>query len=121
MTEADCIFCRIAAGTAPADELYRDEAIIAFRDLHPQAPVHVLVVPREHIPSLLDLEPRHAEIVGRLHLVARSLAERLAVADRGYRTVFNCGNEAGQSVWHIHLHLLAGRPMGWPPWPATGG
>jgi len=115
----NCIFCGIAAGTEPARELYRDEEIIAFHDIRPQAPVHVLVIPREHIATLMDIAPRHAAMLGRLHLVARDLARRLGLADSGYRTLFNCGRDPGQSVWHIHLHLLGGRPMGWPPWPVS--
>lgn len=116
---AQCVFCGIVDGTEPARELYRDERIVAFHDLRPQAPVHVLIIPREHIPTVLDIRPRHAEVLGRLHVVARDLAGELGLAGSGYRTLFNCGRDAGQSVWHIHLHLLGGRPMGWPPWPVS--
>lgn len=114
-----CVFCGIVAGSEPARELYRDDAVVAFHDINPQAPVHVLVIPREHIATVLDIAPHHAEVLGRLHLVARDLAHELGLADSGYRTLFNCGRDAGQSVWHIHLHLLGGRPMGWPPWPVS--
>ena len=114
---AHCVFCGIAAGTEPARLLHEDGDVVAFHDINPQAPVHVLIIPREHIATVADIEPRHAPVLGQLHLVARDLARQLGVARTGYRTLFNCGRDAGQSVWHIHLHLLAGRPMGWPPWP----
>lgn len=114
---AHCVFCGIAAGTEPARILHQDDAVVAFHDTSPQAPLHVLIIPREHIATVAEIEPRHAPMLGRLHLVARDLARQLGVAETGYRTLFNCGRDAGQSVWHIHLHLLAGRPMGWPPWP----
>ena len=114
---AQCVFCGIAAGTEPARVVHADDEVLAFHDINPQAPVHLLVIPREHIATVADIEPRHAAMLGRLHLVARDLATELGVAESGYRTLFNCGRDAGQSVWHIHLHLLAGRPMGWPPWP----
>jgi histidine triad (HIT) family protein len=114
---SDCVFCRIVAGTEPARVLHRDDDIVAFHDINPQAPVHVLVVPTEHIATVNDIRERHATMLGRLHLVAGDLARRQGVAAGGYRTLFNCGGDAGQSVWHIHLHLLGGRRMGWPPWP----
>lgn len=112
-----CIFCAIVAGTRPAAILYNDEEIIAFRDINPQAPVHGLIVPREHIPAVQDCEPRHAVVVGRMHLIANRLARELGLLPGGYRLVINCGPDAGQSVGHLHLHLLGGRRMGWPPWP----
>lgn len=111
----DCIFCRIAAGEIKADILHQDERVVAFRDLNPQAPVHVLVIPRRHISTTNDLTPADAELVGAMLLAAKQVAEREGVASRGYRTLINCNAEAGQSVFHIHLHLLGGRPMGWPP------
>lgn len=113
----DCIFCRLIRGDLPAERLLEDEHVLAFHDIHPQAPVHVLVVPREHIVNLNDLQPRHAELIGRLHLAAAQIARRLGVDQSGYRTVINSGDEGGQTVGHLHLHLLGGRRMLWPPWP----
>ncbi|HOX06005.1 MAG TPA: histidine triad nucleotide-binding protein [Planctomycetota bacterium] len=111
----DCIFCKIAAGQIPAKKVFEDGEIVAFRDINPVAPTHVLIIPREHIETINDLEPGHAAIVGRLHLAARELARQEGLAERGYRLVFNCGPEAGQAVFHIHLHLIGGRKLSWPP------
>jgi histidine triad (HIT) family protein len=111
----DCIFCKIVAGEIPADLVYEDDAVIAFRDLNPQAPTHVLVIPRRHIATLNDLGPEDADIMGRLFLAAREIAAREGFAEAGYRTVVNCNEAGGQSVFHIHLHLLGGRMMHWPP------
>jgi histidine triad (HIT) family protein len=111
----DCIFCKIVAGEIPADLVYEDDAVIAFRDLNPQAPSHVLVIPRRHIATLNDLGPEDADIMGRLFLAAREIAAREGFAEAGYRTVVNCNEAGGQSVFHIHLHLLGGRMMHWPP------
>lgn len=109
-----CLFCRIAAGEIPSDRCFESDDVIAFRDVDPKAPTHILVIPREHIVSLAELEPEHAELVGRLHLVAARLAADEGL-DAGWRTVFNVGEEGGQTVFHLHLHLLGGRPMHWPP------
>jgi histidine triad (HIT) family protein len=111
----NCIFCRIASGDIPTNVVYQDDQVVAFRDLNPQAPTHVLVVPRRHVATLNDLGETDAELVGRMYLAARQIAADEGVAERGYRTVFNCNAEAGQSVFHLHLHVLGGRPMGWPP------
>jgi histidine triad (HIT) family protein len=111
----DCIFCKIADGQIPADLVYQDEHVVAFRDLNPQAPVHVLVIPRQHIATTNDLTADHAALVGQMTLAAQRVAADEGIAERGYRTVLNCNREAGQSVFHLHLHLLGGRPMGWPP------
>ena len=116
----DCVFCGIVAGSEPARIVHSDAAVVAFHDINPQAPVHLLIVPREHIATVQEIDTGHQATLGRLHLVARDLARRFAIADSGYRTLFNCGRDAGQSVWHIHLHLLGGRRMGWPPWPRRG-
>ncbi len=113
----DCTFCRLARGELPARLVLEDEDVLAFHDINPQAPVHVLVIPRRHIAGHRNLEPRHRELVGRLHLAAAEIARRLNIADSGYRTVFNCGDDGGQTVYHLHLHLLGGRRMFWPPWP----
>lgn len=111
----DCLFCKIRDGQVPAKIVHEDERCIAFRDINPQAPLHALVVPRKHIPTLLDLTPDDNALVGHLYQVANKLAQEAGVADDGFRTVFNCGRSAGQSVWHLHLHVLGGRPFGWPP------
>jgi len=109
----DCIFCRIARREIPSNIVYESDDCVAFRDVNPQAPVHILVVPREHVPSLS--ETSDASLVGRLSIVAAELAKKEGIADSGYRTVINTNSDAGQTVFHIHLHLLGGRPMGWPP------
>ena len=111
----DCVFCRIAAGEIPAKLVFSDDRAVAFRDLNPQAPTHILVIPREHVASIADAEARHEPLLGHLVLVAGELARREGVAESGYRLVLNHGPEAGQSVFHIHLHLLGGRTFGWPP------
>ena len=112
---ADCLFCRIAAGQIPAKIVYQDERLIAFQDINPQAPTHVLIVPRRHIATLNDLAPGDDGIVGEMVRRAAAIAREHGHADRGYRTVFNCNAEAGQTVFHIHLHVLGGRSLGWPP------
>lgn len=111
----DCLFCRIIAGEIPGSIVHQDEDLVAFTDVNPQAPLHVLIVPRRHIATLNDLEPGDDRLVGSMFRCAAALAREHGSADRGYRTVFNCNREAGQSVFHIHLHLLAGRSLGWPP------
>ncbi len=111
----DCLFCKMVSGEIEPDLVYEDDEVIAFRDINPQAPTHVLVVPREHIATLNDLQPRHAELVGRMFLAAKEVARKEGIEQRGYRTVINCNREAGQSVFHLHLHVLGGRAMGWPP------
>ena len=108
-----CVFCRIVRGDVPAKRVAEDEHCVAFRDLNPQAPVHILVIPREHVASL-D-EATDPALVGRLALMAAQIARVEGVADSGYRTVINTNADAGQTVFHIHLHLLGGRRMGWPP------
>jgi histidine triad (HIT) family protein len=110
-----CLFCDIAAGTRPAQVVYEDDRVMAFHDIRPQAPVHVLVIPRRHVTSLLDLEPGDDALGGALVRTARDLARELGVGERGFRLVMNCGDDAGYSVYHVHLHLLGGRPLGWPP------
>ena len=112
---SDCLFCRIADGRIPTAFEHEDDRIVAFKDLNPQAPLHVLIVPRAHIATLNDLKPDDDELVGAMLRTAAGIAERHGYAERGYRTVFNCNREAGQTVFHLHLHLLAGRGLGWPP------
>jgi len=111
----DTIFGKITRGEIPADIVYEDEDIVAFRDVSPQAPTHVLVIPRKPIPTLNDLDEGDAELVGKLFLAAKKVAEREGIAESGYRTVINCQAGAGQTVFHLHLHLLGGRSMQWPP------
>jgi histidine triad (HIT) family protein len=110
-----CLFCRIGRSETPAKKVFEDGGIVAFEDIHPQAPVHVLVIPRLHVATLNDLQPEHDALIGRMHRVAAELARDRGLADRGYRVVMNCNAEAGQSVFHVHLHLLGGRAMHWPP------
>jgi histidine triad (HIT) family protein len=111
---ASCIFCRIAARDVAADIVYENRDVVAFRDLSPQAPTHVLVIPRRHVESLDEAADGDAELLGVLMLAAKVVA-RAAGLNRGYRVVTNCGPDAGQSVSHMHLHVLGGRPMAWPP------
>jgi histidine triad (HIT) family protein len=109
-----CVFCRIVRGEAPARIVYQDQEVTAFHDLHPQAPVHILIVPNRHIVGVAHVEPQDAALLGELFVVARQLAEQEGIA-KGYRLVVNSGRLAGQSVFHLHVHLLGGRPLGWPP------
>ena len=111
----DCLFCRIATGALAAGTVYEDEALLAFNDINPKAPAHLLIIPRKHISTLNDLSPEDDATVGAMVRRAGLIARDLGYADTGYRTVFNCNEAAGQSVFHIHLHLLAGRPLAWPP------
>ena len=110
-----CLFCKIIAREIPATILYEDERIVVIQDINPQAPLHVLVLPREHIATLNELTPAEDALVGEMIRRAASLARERGVDQRGYRTIFNCNREAGQTVFHIHLHLLAGRAFTWPP------
>ena len=112
---ADCLFCRIIAGEIPGNIVYSDDRVVAFKDINPQAPMHVLVVPRRHIASLNDLTSADDGLVGEMVRRGAVLAKENGFSDRGYRTVFNTNAEAGQTVFHIHLHVLGGRRLGWPP------
>ena len=112
---SDCLFCKIVSREIPGAIVYEDDRVLAFNDINPQAPTHVLVVPKRHIPTLNDLQPEDDEIVGELARRAAAIADERGIASRGYRLVFNTNREAGQTVFHIHLHLLGGRPMHWPP------
>jgi histidine triad (HIT) family protein len=111
---ADCLFCKIVAGTIPAKRVYEDELCLCFADIHPQAPTHLLIIPKEHIASQAHAEETHAALLGHLMGTAARVA-RSAGLDRGYRVVINTGRDGGQTVDHLHLHLLGGRAMGWPP------
>jgi histidine triad (HIT) family protein len=114
-SDPDCLFCRIVAGTVPSTRLHEDELVIAFRDIAPRAPTHILVIPRDHIPSAADLTDDDAPMVGRLFATAAELARREGIADAGYRLVSNVGRWGGQTVDHLHIHLLGGRSFDWPP------
>ena len=111
----DCLFCRVAAGEIPASIVYEDTRLIAFRDINPQAPTHILVIPRQHIASLNDLGPEDDALVGEMTRRAAAIAKEAGLAERGYRVLFNCNADAGQTVFHIHMHLVGGRRLGWPP------
>lgn len=111
---ADCLFCRIVAGEIPSDKVDEDETVLAFRDINPKAPTHVLVIPKQHVPSAAHLSAQDAELLGRLFATVADIADREGLS-RGWRVVTNVGPDAGQSVDHLHLHLLGGRPMSWPP------
>jgi len=112
---SDCLFCKMISGDIQADTVYEDEQVFAFRDINPQAPTHVLIVPKIHISTLNDLSNEDAETIGRLFLVAKTIAQKEGIDEAGYRTVINCNAAAGQTVFHIHLHVLGGRSMAWPP------
>jgi histidine triad (HIT) family protein len=111
----DCLFCKMVRGEIQPDRIYENDRVLAFRDINPQAPSHVLVIPKEHIATINDLRPEHATLIGELYLAARQVAESEGLAESGYRAVMNCGRDAGQAVFHIHLHVLGGRPLHWPP------
>lgn len=112
---SDCIFCKIA-NKEMGKLIYEDELVAAFDDVNPQAPVHVLIIPKEHIEKLLDMQDeQHKELLGHILMVANKIAGERGIADAGYRVVVNCNKDAGQSVWHLHFHLLGGRKMHWPP------
>jgi histidine triad (HIT) family protein len=111
MTKNECIFCKIIRGDTPSDKVYDDEIVTAFHDINPAAPTHILIVPKQHIPSVNDLKAEHENTMGHLVTVARQLAEDAGVADSGYRLIINNGPDGGQVVYHLHLHLLGGRKM----------
>lgn len=112
---ADCLFCGIADGKIKANLVYQDDALLAFKDIAPKAPVHILIIPRKHIVSLLDLEENDRDAIGRIFQVAGRLAREQGIAESGFRVVVNSGADAGQSVFHLHFHMLGGRQMSWPP------
>jgi histidine triad (HIT) family protein len=114
MSDANCLFCRIIRAEIPAKNVYEDEHVFAFEDINPQAPTHVLIVPKRHFSGLKEAEPGDAEMIGLCHLAAAQIARQRGI-EQGYRTVLNVGPGAGQSVFHLHVHLLGGRPLTWPP------
>ncbi len=111
---AECIFCKIVAGQIPAEKVWEDDLVLGFKDIHPEAPFHALLIPKEHIATLDDLEQDHEPLMGRLIWAASRIASEEGLSE-GYRLVTNCRAAAGQEVFHIHVHLLGGRPFGWPP------
>lgn len=112
---SDCLFCKIAARQIPSKVVYEDERLIVIEDINPQAPLHCLVIPKQHVATLNDLTGSTDSLVGEMTRRAAAIARERGYADRGFRTVFNCNRGAGQTVFHLHLHLLAGRPLAWPP------
>lgn len=115
MSRDDCLFCKILAGDISADIIYESDTAIAFRDINPQAPTHVLIIPRKHISTINDIETEDEAIVGSLYTAAKQIAQKGGFSDVGYRVVMNCNEAAGQTVFHIHLHLLGERAFAWPP------
>lgn len=112
---SDCLFCKFVSKELPTREVYRDEEVLAFEDINPQASTHVLIIPAKHIASTNELTEADAPAIGKLYLAAKQIAAERGIAEDGYRLVMNCGPNAGQTVFHIHLHLLGGRALGWPP------
>lgn len=115
MKMVGCLFCRIVQKQIPSKLVHDDEKCIAFEDINPQAPVHILIIPKEHIPTILDINESHKDLLFNMYTVANKIAEEKNIATRGFRLVINCNAEAGQSVFHIHMHMLGGRHMAWPP------
>lgn len=111
----DCLFCKMVAGDIPVDKVHEDDDVLAFRDINPQGPVHLLVIPKRHISSLNEVEPGDIWLIGKMQALSAVLAQDEGIAESGYRTVINCNPDGGQDVYHIHLHLIGGRRMGWPP------
>lgn len=111
----DCLFCKIIKGEIPSNKVYEDDAVFAFRDIEPQAPVHILIIPKEHIASANDLNDENSAIVGHIFSVAAKIAKSEGIAEGGYRIVNNCGADGGQTVGHLHFHMLGGRSLQWPP------
>ena len=112
---SDCLFCKIRDGEIPGDIVYENDYVLAFNDINPIAPIHILIIPKEHISTLNDLEEDHTQTMGELFLAAKAIASKEGFSESGYRTVFNCNKDAQQTVFHIHLHLIGGRKMTWPP------
>jgi len=115
MSQTDCLFCKILAGEIPADIIYESDTAIAFRDISPKAPTHVVIIPRQHIATINDIDQEHEPVVGSLFSAAKAIAAREGLAEEGYRVTMNCNKAAGQTVFHLHLHLLGGRQFDWPP------
>jgi histidine triad (HIT) family protein len=111
----DCLFCRIVAKNIPADILYEDDQVVAFRDINPQAPTHILIIPRQHIATLNAIESEHDSLLGHMVLTAKKLAAQEGISENGYRLIMNCNDDGGQTVFHIHMHVVGGRRLSWPP------
>ena len=111
----DCIFCKMVNNEIPVNKIYEDDDIIAFNDINPEAPVHILIIPKEHIGSVLDINDTNSYLFSKIYIVANELARKYELAEKGFRIVTNCGDDGGQSVKHLHFHLLGGRNFGWPP------
>jgi histidine triad (HIT) family protein len=111
----DCLFCKIVGGDIPANLVYENEFVLAFDDIQPKAPIHKLIIPREHIATANDIAPKHELLVGKMMTAARIIADQTGIAESGYRLVMNCNADGGQEVYHIHLHLIGGKPLSWPP------
>jgi len=107
-----CVFCKIVNREIPAKVVYEDDKVMAFHDINPQAPVHILVIPKEHIPTVNDLEEKHKELIGHIFLVIKEIAKEMGIAESGYRVLVNCNRDGGQEIYHIHFHLLGGAPLG---------
>jgi histidine triad (HIT) family protein len=114
-----CLFCKIAEKEIPADIVYEDDKVIAFRDINPQAPTHLLIIPKQHIATINEISANDCEVVGILSMTAAKLAKAYGFDESGYRCVMNCNQHGGQTVFHLHMHLLGGKPMGWPPYQET--
>jgi len=112
---SDCLFCKIINRELSADIVYEDESFLAFKDINPQAPVHLLIIPKKHIETINDIKEEDGLLIGNMILLAKKLAKKQGIDEKGYRLIYNCNREGGQMVYHIHLHLLGGRAMGWPP------
>lgn len=111
----DCIFCKISNGEIPVEKIYEDDSIVAFNDINPEAPVHILIIPKEHISSALEINEVNSHIVSKIFVVAAKLAKKYGISEKGFRIVTNCGEDGGQSVKHLHYHMLGGRSLSWPP------
>ncbi len=111
----NCIFCNIIQGKIPSQKVYEDDQDFAFKDINPEAPAHVLIIPKKHIESINELDEDNAQVIGHIYVAAKKIAKELGIAESGYRVVANCGRDAGQTVFHIHFHLLGGRNLNWPP------
>ncbi|WP_125152562.1 histidine triad nucleotide-binding protein [Clostridium rectalis] len=111
----ECLFCKIIKGEIPSEKVYEDELVLSFKDIKPEAPVHVLIIPKQHISSINDLNEDNAKVISHVFSVAKIIAKKLNIAETGYRIVSNCGEDGGQTVSHIHFHLLGGRTLRWPP------
>jgi histidine triad (HIT) family protein len=112
---SECLFCRIAAGEIPAKIVFNDEKVVAFEDIKPQAPIHIIIIPRKHIPTVLDMGEDDRELVGYMHIIANQIAAEKSLTQDGFRLVTNCKKSAGQEIFHLHIHMLGGRDFGWPP------